>query len=369
MSPEQAMGSGAVDHRTDLYSVGVIMYKMLTGELPFPGANHNEILVKLLGDEPRPPHEVYPLLETEAEPIMMRLLSKQPENRFQTATELLAAIRQLRDHDNRTRSLSIYASGTSATSFAGGDLGEELNSQDSAGVAAEVLSEMRSGTQGAWVDSASLSLPVRRPWFFVGIGLIAAIAVVLALVLDLGGDETSSKMTSANTSPVKSGAPYAPAVPDEKSAAAPEEEPKEPDEDNSIEINITGIPKDAKIFYDDALVPKNPFRVEKKRVLVKLRVEAIGYEVYRYMVTPSDDQVVKVNLKRIALDEAMFDKKPEPVNKERIQSHKRKKKQLQKKEKEVVVEKPAAAETPKPAEKKEIYKEGKHGSVFVQDFE
>ena len=57
MSPEQCEGRGQVDHRTDIYSLGILLYEMLTGEVPFLGEGYGEILVQHLTQVPRKPFD------------------------------------------------------------------------------------------------------------------------------------------------------------------------------------------------------------------------------------------------------------------------------------------------------------------------
>jgi serine/threonine-protein kinase len=93
MSPEQAAGR-AVDHRTDLYAVGVIMYEMLVGEVPFDDGSLTSVLLKQMTEPPEPPSrrrpdvQVPPALET----IALRCLEKEPANRFQSADEFGQAL-------------------------------------------------------------------------------------------------------------------------------------------------------------------------------------------------------------------------------------------------------------------------------------
>jgi eukaryotic-like serine/threonine-protein kinase len=93
MSPEQ--GSGAmnqIDGRSDVYSLGVMMYQLATGRLPFRGANFGEILVGHLQLPVPLPHDVNPRVPPQYESIILRCLEKRKDDRFQSMRELHAAI-------------------------------------------------------------------------------------------------------------------------------------------------------------------------------------------------------------------------------------------------------------------------------------
>ena len=87
ISPEQVMGLNALDARSDLYSVGVVLYQMLTGKVPFEGCNDFEVLAAQVSSEPRPPRELNAAIPPELEAIVLKALKKDPEARFADAAE------------------------------------------------------------------------------------------------------------------------------------------------------------------------------------------------------------------------------------------------------------------------------------------
>jgi serine/threonine-protein kinase len=91
LSPEQARG-GVIDHRSDLYSVGVVLYELLTGEVPFSGETPVEIAMKHLSSVPEPPSARRPELPRTLDQIVLRSLAKDPDERYQTAEELDAEL-------------------------------------------------------------------------------------------------------------------------------------------------------------------------------------------------------------------------------------------------------------------------------------
>ncbi len=93
MSPEQAEGAREVDHRTDLWAVGVILYEALTGEVPFRGQTYNQVMLQLMMKDPAPPRDLVPGLPAAAEAVILRALEKDPARRWAAAAELREALR------------------------------------------------------------------------------------------------------------------------------------------------------------------------------------------------------------------------------------------------------------------------------------
>jgi serine/threonine-protein kinase len=94
LSPEQARGA-PVDQRSDLYSVGIVLYEMLTGMTPFSGETPVEIAMKHLSDPPRPPSLERPDISPDLDMVVLRALAKSPDDRFQTAEEMDAELERV----------------------------------------------------------------------------------------------------------------------------------------------------------------------------------------------------------------------------------------------------------------------------------
>src|SRR5215472_6363405 len=89
LSPEQARG-GEVDQRSDLYSLGVVLYELLTGKTPFEGDTPVEIAMKHLSNPPKPPSELRPDIPPALDAVVLRALAKDPAERYQSADEMEA---------------------------------------------------------------------------------------------------------------------------------------------------------------------------------------------------------------------------------------------------------------------------------------
>lgn len=97
MSPEQCEGKGAVDHRSDIYSLGCMLYEMLTSTVPFDG-EIGDILNAHIHRQAEPPSKRNPNVPPEWEALCLRMMEKQREARFQSITEFTHALDDLRTH-------------------------------------------------------------------------------------------------------------------------------------------------------------------------------------------------------------------------------------------------------------------------------
>lgn len=125
MSPEQVKGR-AVDGRSDIFSLGVMLYEMISGEKPFPGQNITTVIYKIVNEEPVPLRHIDPSIHPGISTVVMKALAKEPEQRYQSCREMLEELRNYRaqgiagGNPNSTMVLGGSPAATVESSLVGG---------------------------------------------------------------------------------------------------------------------------------------------------------------------------------------------------------------------------------------------------------
>src|SRR5262249_22289063 len=110
MSPEQALAKrSAVDARTDIYSLGVTLYELLTLEPAFPGQDREEVLRQIAFEEPRPPRHLNRTVPAELETIVLKAMAKTADERYATAQELADDLRRFLEEASALLPLALMA--------------------------------------------------------------------------------------------------------------------------------------------------------------------------------------------------------------------------------------------------------------------
>jgi Tol biopolymer transport system component/predicted Ser/Thr protein kinase len=110
MAPEQIQG-GEVDVRSDIFSFGVVLYEMLTGQMPFVGEHEAAVMYSIVNESPQPVQKFRPDLSSEVLHIINRALEKDPEDRYQTVREMVIDLRRAKKETSKV-SRPVFTSAT-----------------------------------------------------------------------------------------------------------------------------------------------------------------------------------------------------------------------------------------------------------------
>jgi len=166
MAPEQIQG-GEVDARSDIFSFGVVLYEMLTGHLPFVGEHEAAMMYSILNDEPQPIQKFRSELSSELVHILNRGLEKDPEDRYQTARDMVIDLRRAKKETSRVCRPAIAPFAPELAGVAQGAPSAVLEGQ---GVPAGAATSRRAKTR-------------RRAFFWIGVpGLIVVVAAIAVFV-------------------------------------------------------------------------------------------------------------------------------------------------------------------------------------------
>jgi serine/threonine-protein kinase len=270
MSPEQAAGA-PVDHRGDIYSLGVILYEMASGRVPFDADNFMGILTQHMYKAPVPmralvpaPADVPPGLEA----IVLKSLSKRPEDRYQTMGELIADLDKLQ-------------SGQVPSA-----VNEMMARSNGFNVPADYFNK---GQMPAPMPATPIEIPQKSRWpLAAGLaGVAVAVGLVFAIFAKSNKSDASPPPTAETTPAVA-----APVAPPAEAPVAPAVRGKE--------VVVAVEPLDAHVFRGDTDLGMSPVRVEvAEGQTLDLEVRFAGYKSQALKLDGSEGRKV-VSLERLS---------------------------------------------------------------------
>ncbi len=212
MSPEACESKGGVDHRTDIYALGILLFQMMTGQLPFDGESMGEVLVKQVTQLPPVPRGINPSIPPSVEQILLRCLAKPPDARFPTMDALRVALLDpesyLRGSPPIAPARSVGPGGAKVDAkmvmaHAAMLEAHKVQAQTRIGTASEALTALappvvpQNKTMQIGTPYGHSSAPPRRMW---------PIVLVLGLLLGLGGGAFAVAWVGRDDKPVDASA-------------------------------------------------------------------------------------------------------------------------------------------------------------------
>jgi len=256
MSPEHVRAKGDIDQRTDLYACGVILYEMVTGEVPFKGESYSQIIAAILEDPPPDPTRLTPGLSQAVVDFIQWGMQRDREKRPQTAAEYREKARLL--------------SGTIS------DLGPPRGKLPQFGrtkldslVISPDATEKRTGARRLLLIAGTIAAVI-----------MATLIVVVSIYLGGQGDGPIDL-------PVAGGAGGG-------GAAAPEAPPDvvQPPEASTVKVTLAGAPGSVRVAHDGTETRGSVVELKKGTSPVKLVLSAEGYEDREIDVVPSSDMEI-----------------------------------------------------------------------------
>ena len=348
MSPEQARGERP-DHRVDVYAVGVIMYELLTGRVPFTADTFMGILTKHMFEPPPAPSAANPNVEIppDVEAIILKALQKDKELRFSSMDEMAAAIEAV---GTGAAPVDVIAENVARPS--------DGRTEFVGGAASAPIPVGGTGT-GEFTPVA----PPSRKGLFIGVGVVAAALLAGGVVALGGGDEEPPPVEASNEpepapAPTPPPTPAPPPAPVQLAPARGAAKVLDPEKEKvTFKIVTPGVDADVLDARDYGLFGKTNdpkgVQFEKSKGELKLVLRAPGYEDLELTIVPDRNKTYKRRMKK---------KRVRP-------KHKKSGKQDKQKGGETKIVKPVVpASTPKkPADSKMKVKKVRHTSSDLKD--
>ncbi len=296
MSPEQCAGRGNIDARSDVYALGIVMYEMLTGHVPFKGEGFGDIVVAHLTEAAKPPSALRPDVPPELDAIVMKAIEKEVDGRFQSMEEFGVALSDPAAFARSPGAVAYFgavaaAPTTSVPAINDAPSGPTVAPVASAPDAATIIATKKKAdtTLSGAASESAVREPARggtRRAAVIGAGAVAVVAAAgVVAFLKLGGG------AAATTPAVTVAAPPAVAAP---VAAAPQARPPE-----QVEVAVRSDPPGAKVVRTDGVivgVTPVKMRLDKGSPALEVELNLEGYRSEKRTITSDLNRELDVNL-------------------------------------------------------------------------
>jgi eukaryotic-like serine/threonine-protein kinase len=309
MSPEQCRGTKTVDHRSDIYSLGIIFFEMLCGQPPFVSEGFGELVNMHLNVAPPAPSSQNANVSPTLDAIVLKMLSKNPDERFADMGELMTALKASGGSMFVVRGTQPSSPDMGSRASKTGNAGNTGSSGASTGAGSPSNPKLRDTTfstgVGEWIEGAQAETQTGSKK-----GKAAIVFVVAAAAAVAGGVFIFRDGEKVGVQREVAAAPVAPAVPSATTApkvatppapipAPAPVAPAKPALARNVTVNVESDPSGANVLDDASggVLGVTPLVLNRPRGgALKLRLEKDGYTPNAHAISLSDDQTIELTL-------------------------------------------------------------------------
>lgn len=275
MSPEQARGDQNIGNKSDIYAMGVILFQMLTGKLPFDAPNYNALLIKILTEDPPDPLSLKPELPLDVVETIKIAMSREANDRFEDCTEF-------------RRRLAGYVPGSSA------NFQTKMTSASRSAIRAAMST---TATPLEMTRSGGIAPPRSRAPLIIGMTATTAVVILAAMYFLLFQNPNDSN-TTLTSIPITPTAVATTPTPEPEPAAISPLEIKEAAAE--VHIRLQAKPSTARIAIDGVVGLGNPYEraVPKDDAVHKVEITAEGYTPLTAEIHFDRDQALAYTLSK-----------------------------------------------------------------------
>jgi hypothetical protein len=298
LAPEQAKGGKGIDARIDIWSAGVMLYETISGSIPFDGDNYNEILGKILLEEPTPLGELVPYLPDGLVSVIEKALVKDRDQRYQNVTGMIEAL--LPFLDKKVGVLSAPVARALKESVDPPPFKLDNHRKVVLGKKKEAVSKSDSIAQ--MITTNALEIPgklkrvsaknSKRARVIMAVSAVIFLAVLVGLIFTFADRSEHGNFLAE---PALESALF----PNGEKHGSNQQSTREvePNEHEKVTIQFHGLPEDAEVLLDDkAFVP--PIEVVKSHRSKRLNVSAPGYILFSQEVIADEDKTLEISMKK-----------------------------------------------------------------------
>ena len=277
MSPEQATGKkNVVDHRSDLYSCGLILYRCLTGINIFKGDTPLETIQNILNLDPPPPSFFNTTLPPEVDVVVLKAIKRNPEERFQNCESFILELKKF-----------YPLAGTSPGEIVEKILSKGSKTGELTPISLPQFKQEREITIPTFSHATKKVLKEKKEEKKKPIAVILILLILFSAATAWFLWSKFHKKSQVETPTKKKEAIQV-------SSQINEIENKQKQDKETIEIEISGLKEGAEIFVDNKKIEKNPFQIEKSSTPVSLTVVHSGKTILQKSVVPTENMVLAV---------------------------------------------------------------------------